>query len=158
MDALELRLTRSAQWFYWIAGLSLINVFAAKEHFEFMFGSGAVEVAPAFGQTTAIVIDVIIVGAFALFGFLASKRQTWAFILGMILYAADGAIYVLLQDYLPALFHAYVLYVLYLGVRASMTLNSTLVDTRSMVMPHAAVAPSAVAAVQQPVPGDPVNG
>lgn len=142
MDALELRVTRSAQWFYWVAGLSVVNIFAAKAGFEFMFGSGVVQIAPAFGQTAGFVVDVIVVGGFALFGLLASRRHTWAFIVGMLLYAADGAIYVALQDYLPAVFHAIVLYVLWQGVRASIALNRLPAETRSMVMPHSDTASS----------------
>lgn len=38
---LEQRLARSANWFYWIAGLSLVNAFAAQSHYEFILGSGA---------------------------------------------------------------------------------------------------------------------
>jgi len=114
-----------------------VNVFATKGNFEFMLGSGAVEVAPEFGQTVAIVVDVLVIGGFALFGFLASKRHTWAFVLGMLLYAADGGLYLLAHDYLPAVFHAYVLYVLFLGLQASIALNKIPVETRAMVMPHA---------------------
>jgi hypothetical protein len=135
--ALEVRLARSANWFYWVAGLSLVNVFAARGNFEFMLGSGAVEVAPEFGQTVAIVVDVLVIGGFALFGYLASKRHTWAFVVGMLLYAADGALYIVAQDDLPAIFHAFVLYVLFLGLQASIALNKLPVESRAMVMPHA---------------------
>jgi hypothetical protein len=134
--ALEARLARSAGWFYWIAGLSLVNAFAVKSNFQFLFGSGAVEYAPAFGQNAMIAIDAIVIGGFALFGFLAGRRHTWAFVLGMLLYAADGALYLLIKDYLPVLFHAYVLYLLFLGMQASMALNRLPVETRTMVMPQ----------------------
>jgi hypothetical protein len=138
--ALELRLARSANWFYWVAGLSLVNVFAARGNFEFMLGSGAVEVAPQFGQNVAIVVDVLVIGGFALFGYLASKRHTWVFVVGMLVYAADGGLYVIAQDYLPAIFHAFVLYVLFLGLQASIALNKLPVETRAMVMPHTSTA------------------
>ena len=137
-SALELRLARSAKWFYWIAGLSLVNAFAVKQNFGFVLGSGAVEAAPAFGLTAEVAIDVAVIGGFALLGLLASRRQTWAFILGMVLYAADGALYLVVQDYIPAIFHLIVLYALYGGVRASIALNRMPVETRTMVMPHAA--------------------
>jgi len=139
--ALEARIARSASWFYWIAGLSLINAFANQSHFEFLFGSGAVEAAPAFGQTAMIVIDTIVIGGFALFGYLAGLRHTWAFAIGMLLYACDGGLYLLVQDYLPVLFHAYVLYLLFLGLRASIELNRLPVETRTMIMPRAVVEP-----------------
>ncbi|HET9342129.1 MAG TPA: hypothetical protein VFO25_04305 [Candidatus Eremiobacteraceae bacterium] len=134
---LEQRLARSANWFYWIAGLSVVNVFAAKSNYEFVLGSGAVEAAPAFGPTAAIVIDVCVIGGFAILGFLASRRHTWAFILGMVLYALDGVIFLVAQDWIAAAFHAFVLYVLFLGAQASIAINRMPVESRTMVMPHA---------------------
>jgi hypothetical protein len=139
---LEARLARSANWFYWIAGLSLVNAFAVKSGYVFFLGSGAVEIAPAFGQTAMIVIDVTVVGGFALFGYLAGRRHTWAMAIGMLLYAADGALYFFGHDYLAAAFHAYVFFVLFQGLQASMDLNRLPVDTRTMVMPHASNEPS----------------
>lgn len=135
--ALEQRLARSANWFFWIAGLSLVNVFAMKENFSFLLGSGAVEAATAFNLPAEIAIDASVIGGFALFGFLASRRHTWAFVVGMIFYAIDGLLYVMVQDYLPAIFHLFVLYVLFLGLQASIALNRMSVETRTMVMPHA---------------------
>lgn len=134
---LEQRLARSANWFYWIAGLSLVNAFAAQSHYEFVLGSGAVEAASAFGTTAAIVIDACVIGGFAILGFLAGRRHTWAFVLGMVLYALDGLIFLVAHDYIAAGFHAFVLYVLFLGAQASIALNRMPVETRTMVMPHA---------------------
>ena len=134
---LEARLVRSANWFYWIAGLSLINAFAMKTNFQFILGSAAVEAAPSFGQTAMIVIDAAVVGGFALFGYLAGRRHTWAFIVGMVLYTLDGVLYLMGQDYIPVLFHAFVLYVLFTGLQASIALNAMPQETRTMVMPHA---------------------
>ena len=140
-SALEQRLARSANWFYWIAGLSLVNAFAAKSNYQFVLGSGAVEAAPAFGITAEIVIDVCVIGGFALLGFFASRRHTWAFILGMVLYALDGLIFMFAQDWIAAAFHAFVLYVLFIGTQASIALNRIPAETRTMVMPHASAAP-----------------
>jgi hypothetical protein len=148
-SALEQRLARSANWFYWIAGLSLVNVFAAKSNFEFVLGSGAVEAAPAFGATAAIVIDICIIGGFAVLGYLAARRHTWAFILGMVLYTLDGLIFLVGQDWLAAAFHAFVLYVLFVGTQASIALNRIPVESRTMVMPHA----STTADQSTPPPG-----
>lgn len=136
-SALEQRLARSANWFYWIAGLSLVNVFASQSNYEFVLGSGAVEAAPAFGTIAAIVIDSCIIGGFAVLGYLAARRHTWAFVLGMVLYALDGLIFLFAKDWLAAGFHAFVLYVLFLGVQASIALNRIPAETRTMVMPHA---------------------
>jgi hypothetical protein len=148
--ALEARLARSASWFYWIAALSLINAFTINSGYVFFLGSGVVEAAPAFGQTAMIVIDAVVVGGFALFGFLGSRRQTWAMAIGMILYAGDGALYLFAKDYLAAAFHAYVLFVLFLGVQASIALNRLPVETRTMVMPHATAEPTVDAPAPNP--------
>ena len=145
-SALEQRLARSANWFYWIAGLSLVNAFAAKSNYEFVLGSGAVQVAAAFGTTAQIVIDACVIGGFAILGFLAARRHTWAFVLGMILYALDGVLFLVAQDWIAAAFHGFVLYVLFLGAQASMALNRIPVESRMMVMPHASPT------VDQPAP------
>lgn len=137
--ALEARLARSANWLYWIAGLSLINAFTATTNFQFILGSGIVQIAAAIGGTAMFLIDAAVIGAFALLGFLSSRRQTWALALGIILYAADGVLYLAASDWIAAAFHAYVLFWLFQGVGASMSLNRAVAagDGRSIVMPHA---------------------
>jgi hypothetical protein len=136
--ALEAKLARSASWFYWIAGLSLVNAFTASTNFEFVLGSGIVQIAAAIGGTAMYVIDAAVIGAFALLGSAASRRHTWAFAVGFIVYAADGVFYLMASDWLAAAFHAYVLFWLWQGISASMALGRAAAagDARSIVMPH----------------------
>ena len=55
-------------------------------------------------------LDVVVVGVFVLFGWLAGKKRGWAFVVGMVLYGLDGLLFLLLQDWLSAGFHAFALF------------------------------------------------
>src|SRR5438309_5023173 len=79
------RIKRGANWFYWIAGLSIINsvAFASGANFHFLAGLGVTEVAdaivdafvnqgaPSAFRALAIFFDLIAVAGFALCGFFA---------------------------------------------------------------------------------------
>ena len=116
-----------ASWFYWIAGLSMVNavILASGGHFHFILGLGITEVFSAIGTVTgstagAVVcfaINLVIAGVMVLFGFFASKGQKWAFIVGMVLYGLDGGIMLLGMDFLSVAFHGYALYRIYSGFR-----------------------------------------
>lgn len=118
-------LARSASWFFWIAGLSLINTFTMMSgtNFVFIAGLGITAILGAMAhaasnnaiQAVAIVISLIAAGIFAGLGLAARKGAQWAFILGMIFYVLDTGIALLIQDWLMALFHGYVLYRLWIG-------------------------------------------
>jgi hypothetical protein len=72
----------------------------------------------------AFLLDLGIAGLFVLFGWLAQKRYTWSFILGMLLYALDGLIFILVGSWLHVGFHAFALVGLYGGYKAIRTLRS----------------------------------
>jgi hypothetical protein len=133
---LEQQHVNGANWFYWIAALSLVN--SAIIHFggEWSFviglgitqffdaiaavvaaeaGAGAASLALAF----AIAADLAVAGAFVLFGVFARKRHTWAFVLGMLFYALDGLLFLLVGDWLSIGFHVFALIGLTGGLSAS---------------------------------------
>jgi hypothetical protein len=128
-----------ANWFYWIAGLSLINslIFFFGGNWSFFAGLGITQVIDAIvDQITqgggfsaikiiAFAIDVIIAGAFVLCGLWANKFQTWAFIVGMILYLLDGLLILILGAYLSAAFHAFALYMIFRGFSAARQINTS---------------------------------
>jgi hypothetical protein len=118
------RVRAGAKWFYWIAGLSLINslvvIFGGK--FHFVVGLGITSLVDAFakrvgtsGSVLAIIINGFIAGVFVLFGTFAVKAQKWAFLVGMALYLLDGLLLVSVKDYLGVAFHAYALFAIYRG-------------------------------------------
>ncbi|HYE11767.1 MAG TPA: hypothetical protein VEF53_16500 [Patescibacteria group bacterium] len=128
---LESRLRSSAHWFYWIAGLSLINtiVVLTGGSLNFIFGLGATQIidsfayyfAPEYGSFItyiAVALDVFIACVFILIGKFAGKRKKWAFITGMILYVLDGLVFLIWADYLSLGFHGFALYSIYLGLPA----------------------------------------
>ncbi len=131
---LERRFNEGANWFFWIAGLSLINsiILFVGGKWNFLIGLGipqviygislgiAKEVGPDTGIVILIIVfavDVIIAGVFVLFGILA-KHYKWGFIVGMIVYALDGLIFLIVPDFLSIGFHLFVLYGLYNGLKA----------------------------------------
>jgi len=138
--ALMARIHRSASWFFWIAGLSIINTLVAmsKAGFVFVVGLGTTQIIDGFanamgsgGLAVALVLDAIVAGVFILFGVFARKGHSWSFLVGMILYALDGALLMGLslvaKADLPILalaFHGYVLFILFIGWKACMALNA----------------------------------
>lgn len=127
------QLKSGASWFYWIAGLSVINSVIALfgTGWGFILGLGITQIFDAFGQkfenagkAVVLFLDLIVAGVFVLFGVLAHKRHTWAFVVGMVLYALDGLIFLLVQDWLGLGFHAFVLFCLFRGFQACRELNA----------------------------------
>ncbi len=132
--SLEKRHNEGAKWFYWIAGLSIINsiIILVGGNINFLVGLGITqlidgisigivrEIAPDAElviRGVAFILDLLIAGIFVIFGILAKKHK-WAFIVGMIVYALDGLVFLLAPDFLSIGFHLFALYGLYSGLRA----------------------------------------
>lgn len=132
-QATEAQLKSGASWFYWIAGLSLINSIAAftGSDWRFILGLGITQVFDAFGRdlgsggkAMVLTLDLLSAGALVLFGVFAHKRHLWAFVVGMVLIALDGLIFLIAQDWLGVGFHVFVLYCLFRGAKACRELNA----------------------------------
>jgi hypothetical protein len=130
-----------ARWFFWIAALSLINsiVSLANGHWNFLAGLGITQVISGLAiglseqlgtiaTVIAVALNLTVALVFVVFGLLAQKRHTWAFILGMVVYGLDGLIFLLVQDWLAIAFHAFVLYSLYRGLAANMKLSGLVAE------------------------------
>ena len=134
---LKQQLSGGANWFYWIAGLSVINsvVNFSEGNWNFAVGLGITQVLDAIsiialqeGMSNIVrgiffVLGLIVAGIFFLFGVFANRAQTWAFVLGMTIYAVDGLIMLYAGDVLGILIHALALYFLFRGLSASRRLN-----------------------------------
>jgi hypothetical protein len=137
---LEGKLRTGANWFYWVAGLSLVNsaILLSEGDRHFLIGLGVTQFINAIAlhwakqaPETAMVAKVV-AGAFTLitaavvaaFGLGTNRRYSWLFIAGMILYTIDGLIYVLFEDWLSIAFHVFVLTRLFSGFQACRELNS----------------------------------
>lgn len=123
-----------ANWFYWIAGLSVVN--SAISLFQgglgFIFGLGVTQVVDAIAvaileeqgdgaglvRIIALGTSVFVAGFFVLFGWLAKQGMGWAFLIGMFLYLLDGLLFLWAQDWLSLAFHGFALYAMFRGYTA----------------------------------------
>lgn len=130
---LERQFKGGADWFFWIAALSLINtvIMMAGGNLNFVIGLGITQLVDAiagnFGgiaKFVALGFDLFVACVFAGFGLLARRKYSWAFITGMILYAFDGLLYVMVFDLLAIGFHIFVLYCLFTGLKANNKLRA----------------------------------
>jgi hypothetical protein len=113
---------RGANWFDWIAALSVINsvISLANGNWHFVLGLGVTEVidylaqrsGSSRGQVIGFVVTLAVAGFFWFMGRFAKQGQRWALILGMFLYTLDGGLLLLGQDWFSVAFHAYALFML----------------------------------------------
>jgi len=128
-----------ARWFYWIAGLSLINAIAAATNstWSFLAGLGITQFISGFasglstdlGESSvvmviAFILNVLVAGFFVFLGVFAYKGLTWVFIVGLVVYALDALIFLAVQLWFPLAFHAFVFYCLYRGLAANRKLTT----------------------------------
>src|SRR5579872_2082664 len=91
--AAKMAVRRGANWFYWIAALSLVNTITAIAggNFHFVLGLGITEITDALRNPQArvigFVIDFLVLGFFLMCGYFAGKMHKWAFVMGMAFYA-----------------------------------------------------------------------
>jgi hypothetical protein len=117
-----------AKWFYWIAGLSMVNslVILRGGNLHFVVGLGITSLVDGLarkvgeaGPVLDLVISGFMAGVFAVFGRFAVKTQKWAFVGGMGLYTIDAALLLAARDYLAVGFHVFALYAVYRGYTAA---------------------------------------
>ncbi len=123
-----------ANWFFWIAGLSVVNsvIVLVGGSWYFLVGLGVTQFVDGFmlamieagGAETeflfkaiGFVVDILIAGLFVLFGFLARKHKG-GYIAGMIVYAVDALIFLIVPDFLSIGFHIFALFGIFAGFTA----------------------------------------
>jgi len=133
---IEQRFKSGANWFFWIAALSLVNsaVLLSGGNMSFVIGLGVTQIidvivvevlqAGGVGKILAFAFDFCVAAIICGFGLLARKRFVFAFILGMIAYGIDGLILLLLGDFMSFAFHVFALFCIFSGLRACRILNS----------------------------------
>ncbi len=132
---IENKLKGGANWFYWIAGLSLLNsiIYVFGGNVQFIIGLGITQIFDGLIATLAkyyfsemdilvriigMSINVVVAGVFVIFGIYARKQHRWAFITGMVLYAMDILILLWAKDLFGILFHIFALIGLFPGLKA----------------------------------------
>jgi len=122
-----------ANWFYWIAALSIVNsiVILVGSEWGFVLGLAITQVFDSIAlaataetesqgisigvRVAVFCLDLVVALVFVLFGWLTNRRHGWAFIVGMIIYAMDGLIFLLVQDWLGLGFHGFALFCIFGG-------------------------------------------
>lgn len=140
-EKLERAVSGGASWFYWIAGLSLVNsaIVLFGGQWNFIVGLGVTQIidaiasvaaqelgssASTIARAVAFTGDLMVAGVFVLFGVFANKRHAWAFIVGMVLYALDGMLFLLVGDWLSVGFHGFALFCIWAGSSANRKLTA----------------------------------
>ena len=134
MLALHMQGRKGANWFYWVAGLSLVNsaVILGGGSIFFVIGLGvtlmADSLAAAISQHhpeavwivkgVALAFDVFVAAVLVGFGWLSARRYLALFGVGMALYLVDGLIFLLFQDWPSVAFHGYALFWMWSGFQA----------------------------------------
>ncbi len=132
----ESAVKNGANWFIWIAILSIINslIIYMDGNLNFIIGLGITQVVDGLtiyhepgglnlDKTTGMSINLIVISIFFLFAYYAKRKQLWAFITGMIVYGLDGLIFLPVQDYFGFGFHLFALYFVFKGFSAARALN-----------------------------------
>jgi hypothetical protein len=134
----EARMKGGANWFYWIAGLSVVNslVYMSGSEWSFLAGLGVTQIAealvdvaiesgaPSAMKAIALVFSLIAVVVFGLFGYYSNKRYATVFAIGIVLYMLDGLLLLVLGVFASAGFHAFALFFMIRGFLACRELNA----------------------------------
>src|ERR1051325_951217 len=100
---LSQRYRSGANWFYWIAGLTIITsvIGLMGGGWRFFLSLGTTQLidgianaaSEGLGNATkviAFVLDIFITAAFVAFGALSHKKHLWAYVAGMVVFLFDG--------------------------------------------------------------------
>jgi hypothetical protein len=128
---LEAQFRSGANWFFWIAAMSLINSMVGffGGQWGFVIGLGLTQVIDAMlaSQGPSVVGPLLTAGVAGIFvacGHFAREGRRAAFIGGMVLYVLDSLIFVVVRDYLAIAFHGFALYCLIKGMHAKDQLDN----------------------------------
>lgn len=138
------QLKASANWFDWIAALSVVNslISLVGGGIRFVVGLGITTIVDGFAQqggkngpVVGLIITMMAAGMFWGLGRASKEGRKWALILGMALYALDGALILLWHDWLSIAFHAYALFRLYRAFGAMDEMEATRQTAASQGIP-----------------------
>ncbi|HEV7903830.1 MAG TPA: hypothetical protein VGO96_08320 [Pyrinomonadaceae bacterium] len=126
-----------ANWFFWIAGFSVVNsiILLANGQWNFLIGLGLTQLIDGVATVAAermggaatgiaLILDAMVAGFFIVMGLLARRGFGWAFVLGMVVYVLDGLLFLYVQQWLNIAFHGLALYYIYRGFAANSKLRT----------------------------------
>lgn len=146
-------------WFFWIAGFSVVNsliaLFGSSIHF--VIGLGTTELFDAVGgqsgtsgKVIAVLLDLLAAAFYVGYGFFARKGAKWAFVTGMVFYLLDAVLLLVFKDWLAVAFHAYALYRIFQGFQAAGELSQLRVQEAAAL--RASLPPGSTPGVWPPPP------
>jgi hypothetical protein len=123
---LDGRIRNGVSWFFWIAGLSILNtiLYTLGMKVTFVIGLGVTQfvdgfltaIADQMGSTAIIArlvqfgLDIAIAGVFVFLGIMGLKRKRWPVIAGIVFYTIDAIIMLAFKDIMGVAFHAFALF------------------------------------------------
>jgi len=118
----EPQVMSGANWFWWIAGLSVVNTIMIHSGSEttLAIGLAVTLMADLVFKDHAMIafgFDAVVLAIIFGLGFFARKGHFWAFVVGMVLYALDGGIYILLQGWMAVALHGLALFYMFRGAK-----------------------------------------
>jgi hypothetical protein len=118
----------AARWFWWIAGLSLVNtvLFHTGSDMSFVIGLAMTTLASAlFADNLVIALTLagITIAFYFAMGLYAQRHKLWAFYVGLAIYAIDALIYVGVSDWMSVGFHAFAAFFIFRGIARVRELN-----------------------------------
>lgn len=131
-EDLDKKIKTGGAWLYWIAGLSIVNsvIILTGSNWGFVLGLTLTQVidivcrgiATELGVAAmifALVLDLAIAGFFIALGVFARRRQTWPFVVALVLYGIDTLLTLFTGIWLGVLWHAWALTCIVIGLRAA---------------------------------------
>ena len=157
------RYRSGANWFYWIAGLTLVTsiIGLLGGGWRFFLSLGITQVidgialvaSESLGEGTkiiALVLDIFITAMFAGIAYLAGKRHFWAYIVGMVVFGLDALLSIVIFDWLGIIVHGFVLVMMIRGFLAGRELVA--LEAAMAQAAQSAQASAAQAAAPEPAP------
>ena len=137
----ERQAQQGGSWFFWVAGLSVVNamLLLIRAPFGFFFGLGVSDYAGRLGLGGYLGVTIVASAIIALCGLFARGGARWAFLVGMVLYALDALVCLSLKEYLEIAAHAYALYRIFQGFQGAQAL--AVLRARQAAMPPASETP-----------------
>lgn len=137
-NSVDSKIKGVAIWFYIIAAFQLLAAYMA-------WSSGSVNPVLAMAAMGLAVTDIVIGALFVLFGYFAGKKQSWAFVAGLLLYALRAIIeFFVFFNPISLLIRAFLLFRIFQGLQACLAANRA---DQAMIVLNAKRTPLATATV-----------
>jgi hypothetical protein len=103
---LETTIERAAEWFYWVAGLALVDYCVTEfTGWSTQTGLGITQLARAHARPDSLGITLLAAACLAGLGYFARRSAVWAFAVGYVAYTLDAAFLIKGQAWIALAFH-----------------------------------------------------